>query len=288
MNKGVQWAEQDSEPVTDSSSSSSSSSLPQSSTPKPSEPTLCIIEGVFDPPEEVFRIVRQSAKFVTAEEEAESRRLELTALSKKCPLDSSIGPALVEDIVTDPDTTEREGEEEGEVFRLHLISEPIDGGERLVGLAASLSCVNSSFSSVSAEQPIQSEEWLQKKNTNTPSESTSRNVLSSVDPDLIARLNKMFSPMKISPHFTSQPSSRSTPSVSRCEAVDTPGQCNIVDVSVSSNGLSAEEVSTARGNAEVPPSPQVKLLPPPSSAPSTPFKGTQSKLLQVNPRILHI
>ena len=274
------WAEQAFKAIADNSSSS----LSHSGTFKPSaaEVTFCVIEGVFDPPDEVLRVVRQSAKFVTAEEEAESRKQELTALSKKCPIDSSSGTNPSEDAVTDLDI------DGGDASEVHVTSELCDAGEHLVfvGLAPSLSCANSSFSSGSAEKALQLEEWLEKKNTNTPLEGSSRNVLSSVNPDLIARLNKMFSPMKISPHSSSQTSSRCTPSASRCEVADISGQCDTVDASDSSNVLDSEQLSTTLNSAEVPLSSQVKSLPHPPHVPCLPFKGTQSKLLQVGPQII--
>ena len=275
--KGLPWGQNDQETISDESTALSTDS---SSTFKTFETALYIVEGVFEPPEVVCRVVRQSAKFVTAEEEAEIRKQELTALLKRCQADSSSGSTSCEETLIDTENTDEEAS------GLNVIPELCDSRDNLVDPPTSLICANSSFSSGSAEQPQQPEGWLEKKKKQgdeTPAESSSRNVLSSVNPDLIARLNKMFSPIKLSPHSSSQTSSRSTPSVSRCEAENVSAQCDAVHESELGNTQGTEQLPIAQNAGNAFSSSQSKLLLHSPAVPCVPFKGTQSKLLQVDP-----
>lgn len=201
--------------------------------PSPSQSSPIVIEGVFDATVAVERVLRLAAKFVTAEEEAESRREEIEALKKRREMPS------------ETTTTDTAAFEETCSVKENSIdcSETID--ETTVEMT-SLGTADPDWVSADADSitPKNMSRCLSSEalecpdsphpgcptpfgpSASSPSPYSSscdsmsmRHVLSSVDPELIARLNKLLLPKdKVTSALSCSPSGRSTPSPSRGEA----------------------------------------------------------------------
>lgn len=196
--------------------------------PSPSQSTPIVIAGVFDATVAVERVLRLAAKFVTAEEEAESRREEIEALKKRREMPS------------ETTTTDTAAFEETCSIKENSIdcSETID--ETTIEMT-SLGTADPDWVSADAESitPKNMSRCLSSEALECPDSphpgcptpygpsassfspyscDSMRHVLSSVDPDLIARLNKLLLPKdKVTSALPCSPSGRSTPSPSRGE-----------------------------------------------------------------------
>lgn len=199
--------------------------------PSPSQSSPIVIEGVFDATVAVGRVLRLAAKFVTAEEEAESRREEIEALKKRREMPSETA------------TTDTAAFEETCSVKENSIdcSETID--ETTVEMT-SLGTADPDWVSADADSitPKNMSRCLSSEALECPDSPhpgcptpfgpsasspspyscdsmSMRHVLSSVDPELIARLNKLLLPKdKVTSALSCSPSGRSTPSPSRGEA----------------------------------------------------------------------
>ena len=207
--------------------------------PIQSSPSPIIIEGVFDATVAVERVLRLAAKFVTAEEEAESRKEEIEALKKRRETPSS------ESTTT---TLESAAYEETCSIKENSTDCAETMDETTVEVT-SLGTADPDWVSADAETPTPkqmsrclSSEALESPgsphpgcptpfgaggtvHTHSDNMSMSRHVLSSVDPELIARLNKLLLPKdRVTSAMSSSlcPSTRSTPCVSREEAEQSP------------------------------------------------------------------
>ena len=168
------------------------------STPKPSDensqqPLLHVIDGVFDPSPTIERNGRQAAKFVTAEEEAEGRRQEISALKNR---NNSV--SVISESVHSP---MRSGEVDGDGPDSREGREGSEGmdeeGATNDSSSSPVRLVEGSQSSlhITTDLPDMMKGSLTGANSPLRSNSPVRNsVLSSVNPDLISSLNRMFSP----------------------------------------------------------------------------------------------
>lgn len=168
------------------------------------------IQGMFDPNIAIERTVRHAAKFVTAEEEAESRKQELDALKKRHETATATSTATVSETtaenalyVAGTRESEFDNESSSEITLTVSVggadtpSEGVDSegaGPRSEVITPPLSIMTESVCTGSGRTTNQ--------HTAHPTPcapgliSSPRHVLSAVDPDLILRLNKIFTPQK--------------------------------------------------------------------------------------------
>ena len=208
--------------------------------PIQSSPSPIIIEGVFDATVAVERVLRLAAKFVTAEEEAESRKEEIEALKKRRETPSS----------SESTTTTSESAAYEETCSIKENStDCAETMDETTIEVTSLGTADPDWVSADAETstPKQMSRCLSSEALESPGSphpgcptpfgagsaahthsdniNMSRHVLSSVDPELIARLNKLLLPKdRVTSAMSNStcPSTRSTPCVSRGEAEQSP------------------------------------------------------------------
>ena len=170
---------------------------------------LFLIGGVFDPNPTVERVMRQSAKFVTAEEEAEGRRKEISALKNRNNSIIDIANHSVGDDIDNNinDINGADGET-GVLVPDDTASTVENENESINGCTPfNLTANNSPFRDTNSAENCSSATSLQlqivvpssaEKNSEPIPDNITPNtrnaVLTSVNPDLISHLNRMFSP----------------------------------------------------------------------------------------------
>jgi hypothetical protein len=200
--------------------------------PSPSQSAPIVIEGVFDATVAVERVLRLAAKFVTAEEEAESRREEIEALKKRREIPS--GTTTTDTAAFEETCSVKENSidcsETIDETTVEMTSLGTADPDWVSADADSITPKNMSrcLSSEALECPDSPHPSCPNPfgpSASSPSHYSScdsmsmRHVLSSVDPELIARLNKLLLPKdKVTSALSCSPSGRSTPSPSRGEA----------------------------------------------------------------------
>ena len=306
--------------VSDNSSISNSISVPptkksltqtiSTATTSTSKNLLFLVDGVFDPNPIVERITRQAAKFVTAEEEAKCRKLEISALKNRntagvIDKNEDEQSTDIEDVISMTDTIS--GLNSASSGTISDAPGILVGSEKMKinneGDENSISTFYGNGDIVSGNNPFINSLRITPPNIserdsqmitycNSPmirGNSNRNPILSSVNPDLINCLNKMFSPQN--GKNSGPPSARDLPlSNSPRSSLTDEGSNRTLNIDVSDEGSKFGPSSPSRsgqGSARLDffhKSGSGSTIG--SSKPSSPmnqavYKGCKSKLLQV-------
>jgi hypothetical protein len=207
--KGFQWREDKENEPEDTADDDASLCVISAHKSTYQKSTSYSIDGMFDPNITVERTVRSAAKFVTAEEEAKSRKQEIDALKKRHETASVAGALRVTGSTAEGASYERDSrgfefdnESRSEITSTMSVGgteSPFEGvdsegaGPRSPIVTPPLSIMTESVITESGRTTMQ---HTAHPTPCTPGLSSPRRVLSSVDPDLILRLNKLFTPQK--------------------------------------------------------------------------------------------
>ena len=282
-------------------------------------PPLFVMNGVFDSNPLVEKVTRHAAKFVTAEEEAECRKLEISALKNRYTagvLDKndeeqeqeqntdiedvlsltdntvsglnsvggvSIGISINGNIFNDSEKRKENNETDKDIS----LSTFYNNGDIISGVnpftnSLRLIVPNNSESDKNSQSMTYCNSPLTRGNS-------SRNpVLSSVNPDLINCLNKMFSPQNSK--YSRPNSSRDLPVCISPRSSVTDGSTwnSTSNIDISDEGLKFEQPSSpSRSDLGLARLGFLHKAGPGCSKPTSPvqqlpFKGCRSKLLQVS------
>jgi hypothetical protein len=206
--KGFQWRE-DKEIDEDTMDDDASLCIIPANKSSHQKSKIFSIQGIFDRDVTIERTERSAAKFVTAEEEAESKKQEIDALKKRHETASAAGAltmtgSTAEDASCETDMKDLEFDNESRSEMTSTVSvggteSPSEGvdsegaGPRSPIMTPPLSVMTESVTTESGRTTMQ---HTAHPTPCTPGLSSPRRVLSSVDPDLILRLNKLFTPQK--------------------------------------------------------------------------------------------
>lgn len=194
------------------------------------------IAGVFDPSPEIIKVERQAAKFITAEEEAEQRRMEIAAINKSGKPNTNTANTVTDDN-EDTENTNPESLTSASSFSLSAEAGATAGTDNGTGPAQSPA--SGSASSQFQQQNVQQGSG----GVLTPRRNS---VLNNINSDIANALNKMLK----SPQGSNSSSSNNNPNPSNGRRVSTFNNTNMKDKDIATTASDAvvekKEVRTTR------------------------------------------